>query len=283
MSAAANTQRSATGALGEPSASGIGAAQRADAVFEDLQARIFRGELPIGTRLPSERELAAEYEITRNTLRASIRALEQERLVTVRQGQGVTVADFRRTGRLTLLAPFLEHGASSAERVRVLLDALQARSAVLQLAISVAVERARPEDIARLEAAGSAQKAAFHAHDPVGLGRGELVWMNALIDAAHSMTVRWIANSFLEVFEAIITRMPALWVFDAGFADWIDEVLEAFEKGQSARAAELLNTYYKRTDANLRLLLSQLLIKEAPAPDAPDPEAGENHAGDTDE
>ncbi len=244
---------------GRPSAPVAAAAKRADAVFEDLQARIFRGELPIGTRLPPERELAAEYDITRNTLRASVRALEQERLVTVRHGQGVTVADFRRTGRLTLLAPFLEHGASPVERVRVLLDALQARSAVLQLAISVAVERARPEDIARLRAAGEAQKAAFCAHDPVVLGRGELVWMNALIDAAHSVTVRWIANSFLEVFEAIITRMPALWVMDAGYADWIDDVLEAFEKGQGARAAELLDAYFSRTDASLRLLLDQIL------------------------
>ncbi|MEZ4268935.1 MAG: GntR family transcriptional regulator [Myxococcota bacterium] len=256
MAAAANTEP------GGPSAQGVAATKRADAVFEDLQARIFRGELPIGSRLPPERELAAEYDITRNTLRESIRALEQERLVTVRQGQGVTVADFRRTGRLTLLAPFLEHGASPAERVQVLLDALQARSAVLQLAISVAVERAQPEDMVRLEAAGQAQKAAFRAHDPVVLGRGELAWMNALIDAAHSMTVRWIANSFLEVFEAIITRMPSLWVLDAGYADWIDDVLEAFQKGDGARAAELLDEYFKRTDASLRLLLSQILASE---------------------
>jgi GntR family transcriptional repressor for pyruvate dehydrogenase complex len=256
MAAEANTD---SGGLSAPVAA---ATKRADAVFEDLQARIFRGEMPIGSRLPPERELAAEYDITRNTLRESIRALEQERLVTVRQGQGVTVADFRRTGRLTLLAAFLEHGASPAERVQVLLDALQARAAVLQLAITVAVERARPEDMVRLEAAGRAQKAAFHAHDPVLLGRGELTWMNALIDAAHSMTVRWIANSFLEVFEAILTRMPSLWVIDAGYADWIDDVLDAFQTRQSERAAELLNEYFRRTDASLRVLLSQVLAHE---------------------
>ncbi len=237
------------------------APKRAESVFEDLQARILRGELPIGSRLPPERELAAEYDITRNTLRESIRALEQERMVTVRQGQGVTVADFRRTGRLTLLAPFLVHGADPAERVRVLLDALEARAAVLQLAIASAVERAQPADMARLEAAARAQKQAFRADLPIELSRGDLAWMNALIDAAHSMTVRWIANSFLEVYEEIITRMPSLWVLDADYAQWLDDVLDAFQKRQPRRAADLLRDYFRRTDTTLRLLLSEVLAE----------------------
>ncbi|MCB9727015.1 MAG: FadR family transcriptional regulator [Deltaproteobacteria bacterium] len=239
-----------------------GGPKRAGSVHEDLQARILSGALAAGSRLPPERELAAEYEVTRNTLREAVRALEQERLVTVRQGQGVTVADFRRTGRLTLLAPFLMHGADPAERVQVLLDALAARAAVLELAIAVAVERAQPEDLARLEAAAAAQKAAFRQAEPLALGRGELAWMNALIDAAHSTTVRWIANSFIDVYEAIITQMPSLWVIDPGYETWLDEVLAAFRRGDAAGAAASLTDYFRRTDASLRAMLGRIVEGE---------------------
>ncbi|NLE48812.1 MAG: winged helix-turn-helix transcriptional regulator, partial [Sandaracinaceae bacterium] len=67
-------------------------------LFDRLRARILSDEFTKGQRLPPERELAREYATNRNTLREAIRRLEQAGLVTVRQGQGVTVTDFRREG-----------------------------------------------------------------------------------------------------------------------------------------------------------------------------------------
>ena len=68
-----------------------------------------KGALKPSERLPGERELAAQYGTNRNTLREAVRMLEQARLVTVRHGQGVTIADFRKTGTMELLPPFLEN------------------------------------------------------------------------------------------------------------------------------------------------------------------------------
>src|SRR5512142_1665685 len=91
-------------------------------IFLDLRRQILKGELASGERLPGERELAAKYNTNRNTLREAVRKLEQSRLVTVRHGQGVTVADFRRTGTLELLSPFLETAPEPAEVARILED-----------------------------------------------------------------------------------------------------------------------------------------------------------------
>src|SRR5687768_14443539 len=85
---------------------------RTEGLFEALRARILSDEWPKGSRLPSERELAELYDTNRNTLREALRRLEQSGLVTVRQGQGVTVCDFRRTGSLDLVAPFLMCGSN---------------------------------------------------------------------------------------------------------------------------------------------------------------------------
>lgn len=48
------------------------------AVIEGLKRRIQRGDLPAGRGLPSERDLAKEYEVSRVTVRAALRELEEE-------------------------------------------------------------------------------------------------------------------------------------------------------------------------------------------------------------
>jgi DNA-binding FadR family transcriptional regulator len=101
----------------------------AQRIYETLRAEILSDALAAGERLPAERELAATFDTNRNTLREAIRMLEADQLVTVRQGQGVTVCDFRRNGSLRILAPYLLHAANDGERARVLED-LQATPSV---------------------------------------------------------------------------------------------------------------------------------------------------------
>src|SRR5688572_33315303 len=96
-------------------------------ICRELRGRILSGKLSPGERLPGERELAAHYDTNRNTLREAVRMLEQARLVTVRHGQGVTVADFRKTGTLELLAAFLEHSPDRSESAHLLEDRLPSR------------------------------------------------------------------------------------------------------------------------------------------------------------
>ena len=91
-------------------------------VFQDLRRAILRGEFAPGERLPGERELAQKYQTNRNTLREAVRRLEHARLVTVRHGQGVTVADFRKTGTMELLPPFLENAVRILVAVRLRLS-----------------------------------------------------------------------------------------------------------------------------------------------------------------
>jgi GntR family transcriptional repressor for pyruvate dehydrogenase complex len=58
-----------------------------------IRSRIVGGELRTGERLPTERELAAGYGVSRNVVREAIRALAKDGLVQVRQGSGTYVAD----------------------------------------------------------------------------------------------------------------------------------------------------------------------------------------------
>ena len=62
---------------------------------EQLRAMIHSGELPAGSQLPSEPELAKALNISRSTLRAALSYLENEGTVLRRRGVGTFVADQR--------------------------------------------------------------------------------------------------------------------------------------------------------------------------------------------
>jgi DNA-binding FadR family transcriptional regulator len=55
-------------------------------VVEQIRASILTGTLPIGERLPSERELAEMFGVSRPTLREALRALEAVGLLDIRLG-----------------------------------------------------------------------------------------------------------------------------------------------------------------------------------------------------
>ena len=57
-------------------------------VADHIAARIEAGELERGTRLPPERELAAQYGVAYNTLRRSMDVLRDRGLVITLRGHG---------------------------------------------------------------------------------------------------------------------------------------------------------------------------------------------------
>lgn len=65
--------------------------QRYVIVARALKERILSGDYPIGARLPAERELVEQFAVSRQTVRAALRLLRDERLVTSRQGAGTVV------------------------------------------------------------------------------------------------------------------------------------------------------------------------------------------------
>lgn len=58
---------------------------------DDLETRISKGEIPVGERLPTERDLAAEYGVSRTCIREALLAMEIAGLVSIRVGTGVFV------------------------------------------------------------------------------------------------------------------------------------------------------------------------------------------------
>lgn len=232
-------------------------------VFQDLRRAILSGEFSPGERLPGERELAQKYQTNRNTLREAVRRLEHARLVTVRHGQGVTVSDFRKTGTMELLPPFLETSSDLGEIAHLLEDILPARLLVLEFATKLASERASPNDVAHLRDITDLLIAAFDRGDPVVIAHGFQRWLDALIEAGHSVAVRWIANPFLDAYRELLDRFPALWVLEPSFPQHLRDVASSIERGDKDGAVVALRGYYERVDRALMQTLSGVMKSRA--------------------
>ena len=118
---------------------------------QQLEGLILSGELRPGDRLPTERELADEMNISKTVVHEGLRELHQLGFLQVESRKGVTVADYAQTGSLeTLMAIMDYHGglpdkktASSILDLRYYLEA----PALRQLAA-----RHTPGDLAALRA-----------------------------------------------------------------------------------------------------------------------------------
>lgn len=72
-----------------------------------LEELILSGELKIGERLPSERELASRLNISRPVLHEALVDLNAKGLVRIVPRRGVFINDYRREGSLALLSSLL--------------------------------------------------------------------------------------------------------------------------------------------------------------------------------
>jgi GntR family transcriptional regulator, transcriptional repressor for pyruvate dehydrogenase complex len=117
-----------------------------DIVFQ-IQEAILDGGLKAGERLPSERQLQEAFQISRNTLREALRALEQKGLVTIKTGMkgGAIVCPMDAKGvceSLDLLLRFQKISLSELSEFREEVEGLVAAKAALM---------AKKEDIAYLK------------------------------------------------------------------------------------------------------------------------------------
>ena len=91
-------------------------------VANDLMERIASGEYPIGSLLPKEVDLSAEYRISRHTMREALRRLDEAGLVSRRRRAGTEVLaatpapSYRQP--INSIDDLLQYGEATEVRVR---------------------------------------------------------------------------------------------------------------------------------------------------------------------
>ncbi len=203
-------------------------ARAADTVVTQIESRIAVGELPDGSFLPAERELMAQYQISRSVAREAVARLAGRGLIEARHRFRPVVRRPGYDAALSAVGGIVSHllsqggGIKNLYDMRVFLEAALVRNAALH---------ARKQDIADLRAALAANERAipdsqvFYATDVAFHAVLYEVPRNPVLPAVHKAFTSWLAPHWermlrspernrinylmhREIFEAIVDRDP---------------------------------------------------------------------------
>lgn len=114
-------------------------------VIEKVKKMILSGELKPGEKLPPEREFAEKLEVSRNSVREAIRIMNMMGIVSSQQGSGNYVTcEFQKSITETMAMMFAMDQVNDKQISQV-------RYSLEVLAFTLALDRVREEDLAKME------------------------------------------------------------------------------------------------------------------------------------
>jgi len=203
-------------------------------VAEQLRDAILDGRFAAGTKLPPERELAAEFVVNRTSVREAIKVLEGLGLVAVRQGDGVSIRPLV-DASFDVLGPMIFHGgridmALVGEMAEVM------RPLLLEMG-RLAIERCRPADLTAMRRFRDVAADASRDREERFAAMHELFVV--LADMTRNRVWQILARRIRALFrQASLRAVRGRMRRDPGrFVPLVDACLDALETGRRADAA----------------------------------------------
>lgn len=153
----------------------------ADEVIQQIELLVLEGVLRAGDRLPGERELSRQFEVSRPILRDALKALEARGLLVTRHGGGTVVADV--TGKI-FSAPVSELIGAHAKATA---DYLEYRREIEAITAEYAALRATPEDLILLGQVVDRMIRAHAAADFESEAEADVDFHNLIGECAHNI------------------------------------------------------------------------------------------------
>jgi GntR family transcriptional repressor for pyruvate dehydrogenase complex len=232
----------------------------ADQIVSDLRERILGGELPHGSRLPAERELAEEYGVSGATIREAVRVLSSVGLVSVRHGAGTFVTAEPDTMVGMSIASVVRLKGVGATEVLGMLGALN------RYAVQLAASEATNEEIASLREA--AEK--LTVIDDTGSAIEHLrVFVRRLSEISHNALLISLSRLLVDVQVELALKLSGGRVSEwrrvaGGLQAERLAIVEALEERSAQRAAEAADTYSAHAE---QLILSTPQAKKVQVTD----------------
>ena len=208
--------------------------------IEKLTGMILSGQLKIGQRLPSERELSEQLNVSKSIVHLGLEDMARMGFVTVVPRSGSYVADYVQSGNLETLNALLKHSGGALGR-DIQLSMIEMRDAIEGKALIRLAAHHTPADIAELRSIVSDfAAAAVRGADNRELGN--------LLAALHSRICALSGNRlFPLILNAFHDSARLLWEACAEFrpkdvavADNL-RLIELISEGKGEEAAEFLS------------------------------------------
>ena len=145
-------------------------------VTKEIELLIQQKHWKVGQKIPPEKDLIEQFDVSRNTLREAIRALVHVGLLTTKQGSGTVV-----TSASTFEAVLSEHIAQQS-----LLQILEVRIALEAEAAYLAAERRTNDDIHKMETFIDICQEAYDVNDMERFLEADLSLHQVIVEASNN-------------------------------------------------------------------------------------------------
>lgn len=217
-----------------------------------LETMILENRLQPGDRLPSERDLAFEFGVSRTVVREAVRALVAKNLLEVRPGSGTAVRrpSMESVARsMTLLLRVGQHQVDY-EKLHEVRRTLEVEIAGL------AAERRTEEDLDLIERLLA--EAPYTWDDRERFARHDLAFHNALAQAAHNEIFLFVLNSLADIMLEVRRMAFTVPGLPQNAQQFHRDIVACIREGDPQRAQQAMHEDLLYAEKNLRLALALL-------------------------
>lgn len=207
-------------------------------ITDDVRFMIQNRSLAEGDKLPTERELAESYEVSRLAVREAMRNLEESGLITIRKGRygGAFVAPSSSPVVSRTLKDMVSIGAASIENM------IESRSAIMGEVVRLAAVRRTEQDLEKLQEQLSLARRRPTAEDDMDARTSQALNFNVYIARASKNPV------LVTLVEALTSSMESLVrpIRPSSYAPLVryySDIIEAIEQQNADAAAQAMRGY----------------------------------------
>ena len=172
----------------------------ADVIMDQIERLILEGKVRPGQKLPSERSLAEEFDVSRPTVREAIQKLEARGLIQRRHGGGTFVAEHVGS---TFIDPMMAMIQRSPDGT---FDILELRFALESVAAWLAADRATERGRGNVQRRYHELQSAVRSHDLHREAKADAEFHLAIAEASQNGVILHIMRSIFVLLEESIVK-----------------------------------------------------------------------------
>jgi DNA-binding FadR family transcriptional regulator len=227
-------------------------------VSEKLIKQIINGVYPAGSKLPTEREMAKTFQVTRNIVREALKRVETLRLIKIRQGSGAVVQDYKVTGGIELVDLLILKSDGKVDKT-FLRSVMEFHVSVVVYTIKLATQRITKNEIQELRRLVKERTSDINNSEQrykVSLQISKLV-----VKASRNMYIQLVFNSLIRnniTFEHIFgLPLPD----NANVQKYFEQIMDAMERKDHDLAAMITSRAHEDNYAYIMKTMEAALLK----------------------
>lgn len=199
-------------------------------ITEMLLKYILQGGVSPGDKLPPERTLAKQLNVTRATLREALKKLEQLKLIVIHQGKGIIVEDFHNASLDLIFSLLVINGEID---FKILENIFEARELFGTDVARLAAKRADKKDVDQMK---TLMDELVNTNDPIKLQQLDFEFFRQLALASKNIVYILLMNTIKTIHDQHLNLfLPSSKNLNTSLQQ---EILEAVRNGDEEKAAK---------------------------------------------